>query len=290
VAIQLAYDPTAERITTTYPTGVVAESFDSVRIRVPMGEKQTPTWADAVWVATPELLRAWKLDPGLARSEAELLGPPRPDLHLGISKDVSPALVESTEFDFPAHRSAAPYWIPQRAVVEGGLATVTAGWVLESPSPITADQRTELREANAGSFWIDLPDPSGSEDLHSIRLVASLIAYAAGLAVLAMTVGLVRSEAQDADRTLTAVGAPARTQRWIAGATAGLLSFAGSILAVPIGLLFLVAMTSNPSGKNTFTVPWRNLTVIPVGLPLIATIGAFLLTSTRSSYERRPHR
>lgn len=284
VPIQMAHDPTDAPVPITYATGVTAESVSVVRIQVPMGDRNEPTWADAVWVATPELLAAWKLDPALAERD-ELLGPKRADLRVGSPNGWSSEVTEPIEFGLPQHPGAAPYWIPEGAIASRKLATVTVGWAIVARSSITSSQRAALRSANADMFSLDLPDPPGSEA--SIRLVASLIAYGAGLAVLAMTVGLIRSEAKDEKRILAAVGAPARTQRWIAGATAGLLSVAGSILAVPIGLCFLLAMTSNPSGKNPFTVPWRNLTVIPLGIPLIAIIGACVLTSTRTAYEAR---
>jgi hypothetical protein len=36
-----------------------------------------------------------------------------------------------------------------------------------------------------------------------------------------------------------------------------------------------------------FTIPWRNLTVMPLEIPLIAITGACVLTSTRTAYEVR---
>ena len=52
------------------------------------------------------------------------------------------------------------------------------------------------------------------------------------LGVLAMTVGLIRSETTSDLRTLTAAGASTWTRRWLVGATAGALGLLGGVLGV----------------------------------------------------------
>ena len=61
------------------------------------------------------------------------------------------------------------------------------------------------------------------------------------LAILALTVGLIREESAGDLRTLTAAGATSRIRRTLTAATAGALAFLGSLLGVGGAYLVLVA-------------------------------------------------
>src|SRR5262249_51746046 len=96
------------------------------------------------------------------------------------------------------------------------------------------------------------------------------------LGVLAMTVGLIRSEAGRDLRTLTATGASSGIRRTLTGATAGALALLGALLGTAGAYAALLAW--HRSNLHPLThVPVVNLLIVLVGLPLVATIGGWLL-------------
>ena len=91
-----------------------------------------------------------------------------------------------------------------------------------------------------------------------------------------MTVGLIRSETANDLRTLTATGATSTTRRTITGATAGALAFLGAVLGTGGAYLALLAWHRGDLHPLT-QVPYLDLVVIVVGLPLLAAVGGWLL-------------
>ena len=106
------------------------------------------------------------------------------------------------------------------------------------------------------------------------------IATAAGallaLAILAMTVGLIRSESAGDLRTLTATGATGRIRRTLTAATAGALALLGALLGVAGAYVVLMATYHDDLGYLS-DVPIRYLVLIVVGVPLTATAAGWLL-------------
>jgi putative ABC transport system permease protein len=96
------------------------------------------------------------------------------------------------------------------------------------------------------------------------------------LGVLAMTVGLIRSETANDLRTLTASGASSTTRRTITGATAGALALLGALLGTAGAYAALLAW--HRSNLHPLTnIPIVNLAVIVAALPLLAALGGWLL-------------
>ena len=97
------------------------------------------------------------------------------------------------------------------------------------------------------------------------------------LGILAMTVGLVRSEAGRDLRILAATGATGRTRRTLTAATAGGLAVLGAVLGIAGAYLGLTAgFVRNLDALSP--VPVAHLTVIAVGLPLAATLAGWLVS------------
>ena len=61
------------------------------------------------------------------------------------------------------------------------------------------------------------------------------------LGILAMSVGLIRSETASDLRTLTATGASSRTRRTLTAATAGALGLAGAVLGTAAAYVAAIA-------------------------------------------------
>src|SRR5262249_60735112 len=93
-----------------------------------------------------------------------------------------------------------------------GWKQIPAGWLVESRQPLTSDQIATARQiaADAG-LAIEVKDTPGSNA--KIKGIATAAGAALALAILAMTVGLIRSESAGDLRTLTAAGATPPTPR-----------------------------------------------------------------------------
>jgi putative ABC transport system permease protein len=108
------------------------------------------------------------------------------------------------------------------------------------------------------------------------------------LGILAMTVGLVRSEAGRDLRVLAATGATRRTRRTLTAATAGGLAVLGVILGIAGAYLGLTAGFARDLGALS-PVPVAHLAVIAVGLPLVATLAGWLVSGRNvANIARQP--
>jgi putative ABC transport system permease protein len=96
------------------------------------------------------------------------------------------------------------------------------------------------------------------------------------LAILAMTVGLIRSEAAGDLRTLTATGATSRIRRTLTAATAGALALLGALLGVAGAYVVLLATYHDDLGYLS-DVPFLFLALGVVGVPLAAAAAGWLL-------------
>lgn len=97
------------------------------------------------------------------------------------------------------------------------------------------------------------------------------------LAVLATTVGLIRSEAVRDLRTLTATGAPSSTRRSIAAATAGALGMLGAFCGVAVAYIVSVAYFRSQLEERLGQFPVVDIVLILFALPLAASFGGWLL-------------
>jgi putative ABC transport system permease protein len=181
----------------------------------------------------------------------------------------------------PAGVSAPNTVITEHAIKTLGLATSVSveGWLLETPGPITASQLTTARlAASAAGMNIESKndEPSSAEVINWATLFGILIA----LAVLAMSVGLIRSEAAADLRTLAATGASSRIRRALTSATAGSLALMGAVLGTAVGYIGVIGFLRNNSldGLSSLgSVPVQNLLLILVGMPLVAAAIGWLI-------------
>ena len=102
------------------------------------------------------------------------------------------------------------------------------------------------------------------------------------LAILGMSIGLIRSETAGDLRTLAATGASGWTRRTITAATTGALGFFGAVLgtfAAYLGLVAFVRSNTQNGGESALfsTVPVNNLLEILVAMPIAAAVIAWLL-------------
>ena len=191
-----------------------------------------------VYVATPQLLRAFGIKPSQVNPKADILsmrpglsgitkmqlvygnyfaqqaGPrgPGPGGPFGQSSFpcpkngclANPVIQEVSAL--PAGTSAPNTVITEHAVHQLGLHPFVAGWLIQAPNPPTAAQTTNARLAAAAAGM-------SLETKNSIPTSATIVDWATvfgillALAILAMSVGLIRSETASDMRTLAATGA-----------------------------------------------------------------------------------
>jgi putative ABC transport system permease protein len=156
-----------------------------------------------------------------------------------------------------------------------GWKQVPSGWMLEPSRPLTSEQVSDARElAAAGGLAIETRRESTS--LTTLIAIATAAGALLALAILAMTVGLIRSESAGDLRTLTATGATSRTRRTLTAATAGGLAFLGALLGVA-GAYLMLAATYFDKLDYLGRIPVLYLVLMVIGIPVAAAAAGWLL-------------
>ncbi len=262
-------------------------------------------WNGPLYVATPQLLHAFGISDSQFSPTADILtmrpglsGLAKMQLLYGSIKNregpnpnafpcprgsclASPPIQEISAL--PSGTSAPNTVITEHAIRTLGLQTgpgTVAGWLIQTASPLTSAQIHNAKLAAAAANM-------SVETRSSVPTSATIIDWATvfgivlALAILAMSVGLIRSEAASDLRTLAATGASSRTRRSLTAATAGALGFTGAVLGTVGGYVGTAGWfrTNSLNGGLTAiftTVPVTNLLIILIGMPLIAAIGGWI--------------
>ena len=259
-------------------------------------------WNGPIFIATPALLRAFgirvssidptadilSMRPGLSTtSDMQLVygdDSPKP------GQDSSPCPagqclanpVIQTVSALPSGTSAPNTLITEHAVRQLGLQSSVspAAWFIQTPQPLTAAQikSAQLTAATAGlAVETKSSAPSSAEIINWATVFGILLA----LGILAMSIGLIRSETAGDLRTLSATGAGSSTRRTLTAATAGALALLGAVLGTVAGYVaaigFFRSSAQNGGLAALSSTPTTNLLIILIGMPLIAAVGGWLL-------------
>lgn len=260
---------------------------DGVRVgRVPIGVGQQTgpgsfTDSETVPVGTPELLRYYGVDPAdidqttdvlTTRSGSDLL-------LISGSGDAARSFPPSTTERLPDQQfdSLPTVVLTPAALERNNWEASRAGWLVESSRPLTDEQLTEARELALDAGLV-VEDRDRRDGLLTLRVTATAAGALLALAILAMTVGLIRAEAAGDLRTLTATGASGRIRRTLTSATAGGLALLGGILGIGATYTVILAGSSRDQLTELARVPVVDLLVIAVGVPLVAAALGWLLS------------
>ncbi len=228
-----------------------------------------------LYVATPEALRHAGVDPASVGSDVEVLTPEAGRLYV-VGAAARPIRVHEPErIEVPAYTSSPRSFITPDALARHGWEAVPAAWLLETRAPLTAEQLVDVRE-QAADARLQVEARSQQAGLSQLRSGATAAGVLLALGILAITVGLVRTETAGDLRTLTAVGAPRRVRRAVTGATAGTLALLGAVLGTAGAYAALAAGYADDLAALR-PVPVANLLTIAVGLPIVAAAAAWLL-------------
>jgi len=177
----------------------------------------------------------------------------------------------------PGGTSAPNTVITQYAVTRYHLQAYLDGWLIQAPAPLTAAQVNAARQF-ALAYGATVETESGSVGPGEIADGATALGIVIALGVLAMTVGLIRSEAAQDLRTLTATGASAATRRMITAATAAALGLLGAILGMAGAVIAALAWSRGSPSAMFGDVPLTDVLILLPGLPLIAAAAGWLLS------------
>lgn len=269
------------------PAVLALESTDAVvGQRVQGGVR---SYGGALYVATPEVLRFYGIDPATIDPDALIVTAraalnKAPDLELFNPQGEEPGCASGCVVNpriqyldrLPTGTSEPNILVTAHAVDTLKLTPQPAAWLIRSSKPLTATQINNARQA-AVTGGVRIETASQAPSLDALRNYATGGGILLALAVLAMTVGLIRAEAAGDLRTLTATGAAGGTRRTITAATAGSLGLIGAVLGTGVAYLATVALFRSQLSERMTHPPVLDLVLIVVGLPVIATVGGWLL-------------
>ena len=139
--------------------------------------------------------------------------------------------------------------ITQHAVSALHLRPFASGWLVQAAHPPTAAQISNARVA-AAAAGLTIETRSSIPSVTAITGWATAAGILLALCILAMSIGLIRSETASDLRILTATGATGPTRRMITAATAGTLGLVGAVLGTAAGYLGAAAwFRRQPAGR-----------------------------------------
>ena len=271
----------------------------------------TRQFAGSIYVATPQLLQAFGISPSEVNPNADFLtalpgfvgasgiemfwckatGTPakaigrtsggtvteNPCTASGVLRN--PVIQEIGAL--PPGTSAPNTVITEHAVRAFDLAATmaTSGWLIESPEHLTTSQIHNAQTSAAGA-GMSIESKNDQPTSNGVINWATAFGIAIALCILAMSVGLIRSETAGDLRTLAATGASSRTRRMLTAATAGALGLLGAVLGTFAGYVGVIGWLRDNSVNGGISalgnVPVANLLVILLGLPLVAAAAGWL--------------
>jgi putative ABC transport system permease protein len=242
--------------------------------------------AGYIYLATPALLRHYGIEPSSISQGTDILSS-RTDLAgVQLATNLGPQGCDSNTpnqllshlrvqvASLPTDTSAPNTLLTSQTLHALGWRAVTTGWLIQTPRPLTAAQINTARQV-ALAAGVGFEIRSGGASLTEILYLVTLTGVLVALGMLAMTVGLIRSETAGDLRTLAAAGAASGARRTVTAATAGAIALLAAIIGTIVGYLSLIAW--HRTNLDTLTnVPVADLVIVVVGLPLAATLGGWL--------------
>jgi putative ABC transport system permease protein len=150
-----------------------------------------------------------------------------------------------------------------------------SAWIVQTSGALSSEQIDAARAA-AARLGLQIEVRDHEDGLARLRTGATIAGGLLALAVVAMTIGLIRGESARDVRTLTATGAAPRTRRALTACTAAALALPGVVLGAGGAYAALMAAYRSDLGDLT-PVPIRHLLSLAIGLPLLAAAAGWML-------------
>jgi putative ABC transport system permease protein len=182
----------------------------------------------------------------------------------------------------PSGTSAPNTVVTEHAVQALHLQSSVAasGWFIQVPAGLTAAEIRSAQQA-AAAAGLTVETRNSIPSLSTIVNDATVFGILLALAILGMSVGLVRSEAGRDLRMLSATGASGITRCILVATTAGALGFTGALIGAAGGYVAAIGFARSnqlDTLSSLNSIPVANLLLILVGMPLIAAAVSWLLT------------
>ena len=295
--------PTATQLATTRTTAQrIAASLDDrymITLKAPSGSLQYGGpgrgFSGTTYVATPQLLSAFGITPAQVNPGADFLTM-RPGLsttqHMQLwdTRKVlpdtpctpggclaNPPIQEISAL--PSGTSAPNTVITEHAMREFKFTATTTGWLIQAPGGLTATQITNARQT-AATAGASIETVNNIPSYAQVTAAATIFGMVLALGILAMSIGLVRSETASDLRTLAATGASGTARRTLTAATAGALALTGALVGTAGGYLAAIGFfrTNKLDQLSELgSIPVAELVWILAGMPLIAVAVSWLL-------------
>jgi putative ABC transport system permease protein len=181
----------------------------------------------------------------------------------------------ATVSSLPSGTSAPNTVMTEYAVRKYHMQTQLSGWLIQAPAPFTAAQLSAVRQFGDANV-VQVQTATYNPSLVDFTDGATALGIVIALSVLAMSVGLIRSETAPDLRTLTATGASGMTRRTITAATAAALGLLGAILGSAGAVIAGMTWTHSGLAATAGGVPPSDIAILLIGLPLVAAIGGWL--------------
>ena len=267
-------------------------------------------WGGTVYVATPQLLHAYGIATAQVRPGADILsmrpglsGLTEMQLQYGAYKSraaraglaLPAGLLPGESGDSGDQRAAVGYVRAEHRdhrACRPPAPPVGQHGGLADPGAAAADGRSDQHcPARCGGRR---PDRGDARQYPGVIQISAATAFGILLAlgILAMSVGLLRSETGSDLRILTAAGAGSAARRAISATTAGALALIGAVVGIVAGYIAVIGFfraSQLETLSSLSSIPVANLLFIGVGMPLIAVAGGWLLAGREPGViGRRP--
>jgi len=251
-------------------------------------------WNGAIYVATPQLLRAFGITSSEIEPNADVLSS-RPGLSgvSGLGLDYGsqgqactiatgcvahPVIQEIGAL--PSGTSAPNTVITEHAMREFHITASASDWLIQGSQPFSAAQISGA-ELAASTTQLSVESKNDQPTSSAVVNWATIFGIVIALGVLGMSVGLVRSETAGDLRTLAATGASSHTRRTLTAVTAGALGFLGALLGVVGGYIGMIGWLRSNSLNGGIAalgnIPVADLLLILLGMPAFAAAVGWLL-------------
>jgi putative ABC transport system permease protein len=249
-----------------------------------------------LFVATPAVLRYLGIDPASVKPSTDFLL----DRSVKANDLVIPSMtsrkglavtnvqkIEVGRHLFGADSGRIPAnFITLNGLRRHGWKQIPAGWLVESSRPLTSGQIADARDA-AAKAGLTIEVRRTKNPPTKLMAIATAAGALLALAILAMTVGLIRSESSGDRRILTATGATPGIRRTLTAATAGALALLGALLGIAGAYIALAATYHDDLGYLS-DVPVLYLVLAIVGVPLCAAAAGWLVAGREPPAIARP--
>jgi len=262
------------------------------------------SWNGQIYVATPQLLRAFGIKASEIDPNADVLssrpglsgvsnmtftygsgngngpgsGPP-PQSRCSAATDCLANPVIQEVGALPSGTSAPNTVITEHAMKEFHIQATTTDWLVQGTQAFSA---SEIANAQLAASTTQLSVESKNDQPTSFAVItwATVFGIVIALGVLGMSVGLIRSETASDLRTLAATGASSYTRRTLSAVTAGALGFLGALLGTVGGYIGLIGWlrgnSLNGGISSLGNVPVADLLFILLAMPAFAALVAWL--------------